>query len=95
MHIAMSAYLRTGSLDNLITAAYEYAAINNQISITRARRIVIKAVRQVEHRQRQCHTADMTDRAIRVTTDEYKNTSYSDPTGDQAVRQIMKALSVA
>lgn len=60
----------------------------NSISIghTRIRRIVLKVRKRMEHEQRRLERMEIT------TTDGFQFIDYKDPTGESAVRNIMREI---
>lgn len=57
-----------------------------QIGHTRLRRIVQKTIRRMEHEQKRFERMEIT------TPDGYKFIDYQDPTGESAVRNIMREV---
>lgn len=76
--------LPTGHIARMVKAEAEGMGLS--LNFRQCKRIALKAIRVAEHED---------DRLFHLrleTTDDYKSTSYSDPTGDQAVRNILRSL---
>ncbi|MEJ4112736.1 hypothetical protein ACGE24_03960 [Corynebacterium kroppenstedtii] len=74
------------SLDLTISAKRFCQANKIQIGHTRLRRIIQKVIRRMEHEQRRLEQVEIT------TPDGYSFIDYQDPTGESAVRNIMREI---
>ena len=71
----------------LTISAKEFCAANGiHIGHTRLRRIVQKTIRRMEHERRRLERMEIT------TPDGYSFIDYRDPTGESAVRNIMREI---
>ena len=85
----MSQFVDGFDVRSLTQSAFDFAKKNGlHLSVSRCRRIVLKEIRIIGRE-------DERRFGLRFeTSDDYRTTSYSDPTGEQAVRNVIRSLMV-